>query len=77
MTRAAVEQFCAGLHPTTRVLNRGTLQHPELGSVPAVRTLNSVYRQQWVWAYTARRRNKPPHGMEAHYPDSSYTPEET
>ena len=65
--------FVAGLHATTKVTARGTLQHPDLGPVPAVRTYNAVYGQSWVWAYTLRRKGKgKPVGMENHVPGKDF-----
>lgn len=55
-----------------RILDFGTLFHAELGDVPAVRTLNAIYGQEWVWAFTGRRGKKPPSFVEHHIPDRSY-----
>ena len=74
--RAEVDAFAAGVHPTTTVLDRGLLDHPVYGPVPAVRTRNAIYGQTWVWAYTStRRREKEPSGLEPHAADESYSPE--
>jgi hypothetical protein len=65
--------FVAGLHSTTLLVSRGVLNHPELGPTPAVLTYNSVYGQDWVWAFTQRRKGKgKPVGMENHVPGLDY-----
>ena len=74
---ARLEAFIAARHRTSRVLDRGTLIHPQWGRVPAVRILNSIYGQTWVWAYTgSRRKEKTPSSWENHSEDSSYRPGE-
>lgn len=74
--RTEVEAFASNVHPTTSIVDRGTLEHPVFGPVPAVRTFNRIYRQTWVWAFTStRRREKEPSGLETHIPDATYVPE--
>lgn len=73
---AEVESFASNVHQTTTIVDRGMLDHPVYGMVPAVRTFNRVYRQTWVWSFTStRRREKEPSGLETHIPDANYVPE--
>lgn len=70
-------RFPFRLHRTTTLLDSGTYHHEELGPFPAFRTTNSIYGQEWVWAFTGRRQRKgrfygPPIFVENHNPDERY-----